>query len=175
MRTRGRRKALLASSALVLILGVSGAVAQSAPVYQFDIPAEKLGQALKDFSATSSQEILFSDDVIGDRAAPALHGRYTRDQALAILLQGSDLRADVSKTGVIMVRPKNAEAASNEGAANADQNAVETVIVTGSRLPQPKEGAQEVFTYTAAQITESGQTTVTNFLNTLPTVSVNSE
>src|SRR6185312_10968889 len=29
--------------------------------------------------------------------------------------------------------------------------------------------------YTAAQITESGQTTVTNFLNTLPTVSVNSE
>jgi iron complex outermembrane recepter protein len=134
MRIRERRKALLAWSAFFVLLSAVSANAQSAPVYQFDIPSEKLAQALKDFSTASSQQILFSDNVIGDRVAPALHGSFTRDQALAILLLGSDLRADVSKTGVIMVRPKNAQAASNEGAANSSTGAIETVVVTGTSI-----------------------------------------
>src|ERR1700678_3252501 len=60
--------------------------AQGAPVYQFDIPSESLSQALKDFSAASSRQIVFSDAIVGNRAAPAVHGSYTSDQALSLLL-----------------------------------------------------------------------------------------
>jgi iron complex outermembrane recepter protein len=50
---------------------------------------------------------------------------------------------------------------------------LEEVVVTGSRLPgATKEGAQEVKIYTREQIEQSGQTTVSDFLNTLPDVSV---
>jgi len=53
----------------------------------------------------------------------------------------------------------------------ADQ--LEEVVITGSRIPRAaQEGAQEVHVYTREQIEQSGQTTASDFLNTLPDVSV---
>jgi iron complex outermembrane receptor protein len=53
----------------------------------------------------------------------------------------------------------------------ADQ--LEEIVVTGSRLKiKVNEGPQEVKVYTREQIDQSGQTTVADFLNTLPDVSV---
>jgi iron complex outermembrane receptor protein len=50
---------------------------------------------------------------------------------------------------------------------------LEEVVVTGSRIPTTsKQGAQDVKIYTKEQIDRSGQTTVADFLNTLPDVSV---
>ena len=49
----------------------------------------------------------------------------------------------------------------------------EQVVVTGSRLKLGKsEGAQEVKVYTREQIDQSGRTSVNDFLNTLPDVSL---
>lgn len=51
--------------------------------------------------------------------------------------------------------------------------ALEEVVVTGSRIPlTAKEASQEVKIYSREQIEQSGQTTVSDFLNTLPDVSV---
>ena len=50
---------------------------------------------------------------------------------------------------------------------------LEEVIITGSRIPVPAgQGAQPVRVYTREQIDRSGQTTVSEFLNTLPEVSL---
>src|SRR6266853_980796 len=50
---------------------------------------------------------------------------------------------------------------------------LEEVVVTGSRIPRVAgEGAQEVLIYTKEQVRQSGQTTVADFLNTIPSVSV---
>jgi type II secretory pathway component GspD/PulD (secretin) len=104
------RKLFLSSSALMaLVLGVSTARA-AAPEYQFDIPAESLSLALTDFSAASSQQIIFSEEVVKGRATPGLHGRYTSDAALSALLSGSDLKAVTNSSGVLMVQPKNVRA-----------------------------------------------------------------
>lgn len=49
------------------------------------------------------------------------------------------------------------------------------VVVTGSRIPRTaKEGAQEIKVYTKQQIEQSGETTVADFLNTIPAVSASS-
>ncbi len=49
---------------------------------------------------------------------------------------------------------------------------LEEVVVTGSRIPlAANQEAQEVKVYTREQIEQSGQTTVVDFLNTLPSVS----
>jgi len=100
--------------------------------YQFDIPAESLGQALTDFSRASSQQIVFSEEVTNGKRTQGLHGRYTVPDALKALLVGTDLTMDGSSNGVIGVRSKKVQAARNEGAA-ADTAAVapvEEVIVT---------------------------------------------
>jgi outer membrane receptor protein involved in Fe transport len=156
---------LLLSTALTL-LSLGNTYGQSAPVYQFDIPAEKLGQALRDFSNASSQQIVFSDAVIGDRAAPALRGNYTRDQALAILLEGSGMSVDYSRSGVIMVRPKNAEAASNDGAASRAID-LETVVVTGSRIPDAQP-ASPVTIIDRTYIQNSGYSSTGDVIRSLP-------
>jgi iron complex outermembrane receptor protein len=50
---------------------------------------------------------------------------------------------------------------------------LEEIVVTGTRIPtSAKEGAQEVRVFTREQIDQSGQLTVSDFLNTLPNVSV---
>jgi iron complex outermembrane recepter protein len=50
---------------------------------------------------------------------------------------------------------------------------LEEVVVTGSRIPLPaNEGPQDVKIYTREQIDQSGATTVSEFLNTLPDVSL---
>src|SRR5262249_35901364 len=51
----------------------------------------------------------------------------------------------------------------------------EVVTVTGSRLPATvSQGAQDVHVYELPRIEQSGQSTVTDFLNSLPEVSLNS-
>jgi iron complex outermembrane recepter protein len=53
------------------------------------------------------------------------------------------------------------------------EDGLSEIVVTGSRIPLPaQEGSQEVRVYSAQQIAQSGQTTLADFLNTLPEVSV---
>jgi iron complex outermembrane receptor protein len=67
---------------------------------------------------------------------------------------------------------QNRNSPSNEAGTNRAAQ-LEEVTVTGSRLPHAaKDGAQEVKLYTRQNIEQSGQTTVADFLNTLPEASV---
>jgi iron complex outermembrane receptor protein len=68
---------------------------------------------------------------------------------------------------------KRKEQASKKKEKEAEQ--LQVVVVTGSRIPQvAKESPQDVQLYTRESIENSGQATVADFLNTLPSVSVNS-
>ena len=61
----------------------------------------------------------------------------------------------------------------NEQASKKKPIVLEEIVITGSRIPRAgREGAQEVKIYTRESIEQSGQATVTDFLNTLPEVSV---
>jgi iron complex outermembrane receptor protein len=61
----------------------------------------------------------------------------------------------------------------DEQASKKKRDQLEEIIVTGSRIPRAAaEAAQEVKVYTRAQIDQSGQTNIADFLNTLPDVSI---
>jgi iron complex outermembrane receptor protein len=65
------------------------------------------------------------------------------------------------------------ESVSTNTKRNAKPAALEEVIVTGSRLPVvTRDTSQDVKIYPRQQMDESGQTTLSGFLNTLPDVSV---
>lgn len=71
----------------------------------------------------------------------------------------------------------SSEAEANQSGPPANPSKVKVsrlneVVVTGSRLPtNAKEGPQEVQIFDSQQIDQSGQTTVSDFLSTLPSVS----
>jgi len=153
MERRSRRGTLIVSliviEAFVTLASPASAqteIAQAAPVYQFEIPAEKLSQALKDFSAATSQQVVFSEDAIGDGDAPALRGSYTSSQALEVLLKDTGLVVERTSSGVLMVR-KRRETGKRSGAPehsatdSSSLGNIEEVIVTAQKR---KENLQEV-------------------------------
>ena len=144
-----RRVYLLASTALVASFAVSGAsAAGSDQSYQFNIPTEPLSKALEDFGVSTSQQIIFSADLVQGQSAPQLRGRYTREAALSILLQHSDLIVSPNESGVLTVEKKKIKASALDKPIVLAQAApppppapppprnppTEIVIVTGTRV-----------------------------------------
>lgn len=195
----------------------------------FDISAQSLASALSEFARQSHQEILFTPEVVADKASSGARGMMQPLAALQLLLKDSGLAFTTTPNGAILVGappvsaaahvssdaknvvPKAAGKSSSRGTlsqnegegksvwerfrlsraaprAAADDSSqaeqgerasrsssapIEEVIVTGSRLNQSaQDSAVPVSVYTRKQIDDSGTSTVTEFLNTLPQVSV---
>ncbi|WP_043879769.1 TonB-dependent siderophore receptor [Azorhizobium caulinodans] len=90
-----RRCGWLGSVALGLLLaaGSAGTPARAqapAPV-AYSIPAQDLGAALTTFADKAGLRLLFPSDLVAGRKSPGLSGTYSRDIALARLLQGTGL------------------------------------------------------------------------------------
>jgi len=91
--------------AVVCALGVLGtAVAQAQDrSFHFDIGTQSLSQALRNFAHVCGQEVVFTEDVVAGQAT-SLKGEYTVQGALDRLLLGTDLVAERSSSGAIMIR-----------------------------------------------------------------------
>jgi outer membrane receptor protein involved in Fe transport len=167
MKLSVRRGNLLRSSALAVLLvaGVASRVSAADPTYQFNIPAESLSQALTDFSQTSSQQIIYTEDLVRGRNSAGLHGSFTAEQALESLLAGTGLKVQVNAAGVMMVQSKNVQAASNEAATPV--GSVETVVVTGTQLHGVDPLSPPVV-YDRDTLLAQGYGTLTNALQQLP-------
>ena len=143
-----KRVQLLASTAILGLVVASGAsAAQSNQSYQFNIPNEPLAKALEDFGLSTSQQIVFSTELVQGQTAPAVRGKYTSEVALSILLQRTNLVVSPNDAGVLTVDKKKitppavvdkpivlAQAAPPAAPQSQSAQGNETVIVTGTRV-----------------------------------------
>jgi len=75
-------------------------------------------------------------------------------------------------SGRVSAADSDSDTQPGQTSSKAAARRIEQVVVTGSRLPTTEAGAtQEVQVYSEEAIRQSGQTTVADFLNTLPVVS----
>ena len=103
IRTRRVRNASgLVAACVASILGTGVAHSQDRS-YHFEIVDESLSQALRNFAHVCGQEVVFTEDIVAGQAI-SLKGDYTVQGALDRLLQGTDLIAERSDSGVIMIR-----------------------------------------------------------------------
>jgi len=127
------RKILMSASALAgalsIALTATAASAETKTVV-FDLPAQPLGESLRDFYRESGEQIVFSEDLVAGRTSPALKGSYTADQALAMLLEGTTLTARRTSTGVVMIEAPQSGSAAGDG---ADSGTVQALIVTAQK------------------------------------------
>lgn len=95
--------------------------------FDFDIPAQPLNAALNQYANASGQPALFPSETVVGRRSTAVRGRYSAEEALRILLQGTGLAADKrhSDLGRTFVLKKGGEAPSPT--ANA-QNAMDALF-----------------------------------------------
>src|SRR3954471_18302305 len=111
MVIRTPRMRTASAFAVVCAVGVIGtAVAQSADrSFHFDIANQSLSQALRSFAHVCGQEVVFTEEMVIGQAI-SLKGEYTAQAALDRLLQGTDLVAERSSSGAIMIRRRTHEA-----------------------------------------------------------------
>ena len=158
-----------------VFLGTACAIAITTAVLAqtktFDIPAGDLKTALDDYIRQSGVQLIYRVDEIRGLSTHGAHGPIAPDEALQQLLQGTGLVEHHDTSGAIVVSrevpPKNVQAASS--------GAAEFVVVTGTRIPVSGENStHDVKTFDRKAVEQSGQNTVSGFLNTLPSVSVSS-
>ncbi|ARN73821.1 TonB-dependent receptor domain-containing protein [Oceanicoccus sagamiensis] len=74
--------------------------------YTLSIRSQTVEQSLRSLASVSSKQLLFPYDQIETRATITLVGRYTLHEALAIILDGTDLSGELTSEGVILITPR---------------------------------------------------------------------
>jgi iron complex outermembrane receptor protein len=88
-----RSAAAIGLIAIFVVLNIQPANAVTNSKLHFDIPAEDLGRALRDFAVQASCNISYDPASVEHVQAPALKGEYTVSEALSRILRGTHLRA----------------------------------------------------------------------------------
>ena len=133
MSAHRTRRTLLNTTVLIgavaLSLAAAGAQAQSRT---YDIPAEPLSKALRDFGRASGRQIIFTEDLVRGRTSPALHGAYSPEEALARLLDGAGLTAETRPSGALMIVKETGDP-QPQGGRRESATSVEEVVVTANK------------------------------------------
>lgn len=72
-------------------------------VYSFDIPAQPLSSALRQFAQQSRREILFTPGLVAGKQSPGVAGRLPPLRALEVLLQRTGLTWTTTPAGTILL------------------------------------------------------------------------
>src|ERR1700675_3249600 len=116
----------------VLILATPG-TARADPA-RFDIAAQPLPTALKNFAAQAKMQLLYRYDIVSHATASPVTGQLERHAALDLLLRGTGLEAVYSNENTATIRLISAEdkAASGSKAATGDKIGPATAPPTSS-------------------------------------------
>ena len=107
---------------------------QAQQAIRFDIPAQSLYSALRAFSEQSGSQVLFEDEVVSGRQAPAIAGLLTPRQALQRLTQDAGLQINSQREGVFTIRPSAPAAAPRSSAGAVPEAVLAPVRVASQRL-----------------------------------------
>jgi hypothetical protein len=84
-------------------------VTSSAAVYSFDIPAQSLSSALRQFAQQSRREILFTPGLVAGKKSSGVVGSMPPTQALEALLKNCGITWSTTSAGIILLheQPKS--------------------------------------------------------------------
>lgn len=116
--------AILSSTAICSV-----AQAQEDTRRDFDLPAQELKFSLHAVTRTAGLELAATSEALSGKRAPALKGRYSAAEAIALLLKGTGLTAQVSGRTVFIRENSPSPQSAGEAAAMGPE-----ITVTGSRI-----------------------------------------
>lgn len=131
---------------------------------EYDIAAQPLGDALREYSEISGRQILFATDLVKGRRSTSVRGRMSSDRALSRLLAGSGLLPELVD-GALILRAGNGAAVDN---GSTESGADGAIVVTGSRIRGAGPTGSPVVTIDREAIEKSGYGTVQQILQSLP-------
>src|ERR1700716_3423506 len=93
----------LCGAAMAAMLFATAAAAHQR-TFHFEIRQQPLSQALRDYGQICGRDVIFTEDVVAEAGAASLEGDYDAQEALKRLLDGTNLVAERSPSGAVMIR-----------------------------------------------------------------------
>jgi iron complex outermembrane receptor protein len=196
------RASLLSLAVLACVApGLAGSYAQTTSAAEsdkreFDIAAQPLSQALREYAQQSGDQIVFYSDIGQGRESAPVQGRYTRQEALEKLLENTGLKSErvtpttvaigqeAAKRGARATAPITAQLAAvsppsrgsrfsrtvKQVASETSLFGVEEVIVTGTAAPQRTkfESSNAISTFNTDDITQHSPASSADLISAVP-------
>ena len=135
-----RSQELLSRAILVAVLSIGLLASLSAAEVKsrFDLPAEPLAQALRDFAIQANCNISYDPSAVGDLQAPAIKGEFTPADALAKILTGTRLTVVSVNADTLRIVEKPASI-SRDGERSREKYGADAIRVAyaGPDVPAP--------------------------------------
>jgi iron complex outermembrane recepter protein len=114
-------------------------------MFHFEIKQQSLSQALRSYGEICGQDLIFTEAVVAGTGSTSLQGDFSAQEALTRLLTGTNLVAERSRSGAIMIRRKGAPGRETS-TSNPQPIALQRVAYVGSDLADvaSADGPQEV-------------------------------
>jgi len=96
--------------------------------YEFNIQAQPLSTSLNKLSDIAKISFLFPYDLVKSKRGNAIQGNYTVEQALTMLLKGSNLEGDLSNKKAFLIKPLSKN--NNDQQGNKQVNTQKTLLAS---------------------------------------------
>jgi hypothetical protein len=133
--------AALMACAVAAMVAPQAAWAQPSVQAEFNIPAQPLDSALRVFSEQSKHQVLFEEEAVAGKRAPALSGRLAPREALDRLLVGSGVQVNSARPGVFTLKASPVQPAAGDAATLAEVKVIAQAERAGE-LPEAYAGGQ---------------------------------
>jgi iron complex outermembrane receptor protein len=143
----------------VALFATPAARAQQDGARDYDIVAQDLRTAITQVALRSGRQVIVADDLVRNRRAPALRGRYSVDAALAALLGGTGLRAIIVGDTLVIQRSDAPDQDADDGG---------DIVVTGSRIRGRGPVGSPLVTIDRAAIDQAGFATTQQIVQSIP-------
>ena len=146
-------------------LGFEAAAVSTDLKSHFELPAEPMDRALRDFALQANCNISFEPSLVAGLQAPAIKGEYSRGEALSILLTGTALKAVTVNDNTIQVVERGA--GTDLDRKTADKRDLEEIVVTGTHI-RGGPSASPVMEIGREEIDRSGYTSLADLMLSVP-------
>ncbi|MBL8269483.1 TonB-dependent siderophore receptor [Steroidobacter sp.] len=114
--------------------------------YALDIPAQSLESALQAVALTVNGKVLYRPELLSGKHVAGLQGDFTIDEAMGLLLAGTDLTYEFTSSAVVLIRQKNvATSSTTNGPLRLAQTtnyeadgSIDEIVVTAKRKFRPE-------------------------------------
>jgi iron complex outermembrane receptor protein len=163
--SRFLRSLAVASVSVAALAGVAFAQTRN-----IDVPAEDLKSALDAYINQSGVELVYKADDVSGLKSQAVHGSFTPEEALARLLQGTNVTAQRGASGAfVVVRPPKSSAIEPPAGSPFAGDTINTIVVTGSRVVQDTTDSPAPLTVmSTARLLATTPSNLSDALNKLP-------
>lgn len=118
---------------------------------EYHIPAQPLDVALRAYSKISSVDVLYESRIVAQLLAPPVDGRFTRQAALAMLLAGTDLVVQYTRSDAITISSASYEPDAPPLSPLADADLMLDTLRVAAPGGSPNEGKMREFSESAQE------------------------